>query len=31
MVNATSTYTTAELREQGLRLQLAYLAMPDQH
>lgn len=31
MVNAnTNTYTTAELREQGLRLQLAYLAMPDQ-
>lgn len=30
MVNAnTSTYTTAEIREQGLRLQLAYLAMPD--
>jgi AcrR family transcriptional regulator len=30
VVNAnTSTYTTAELREQGLRLQLAYLAMPD--
>ena len=30
MVNAnTSTYTAAELREQGLRLQLAYLAMPD--
>jgi AcrR family transcriptional regulator len=30
MVNANiSTYTTDELREQGLRLQLAYLAMPD--
>ena len=31
MVNAnTSTYTAEQIREQGLRLQLAYLAMPDQ-